>query len=50
MLNASRMRMHGGDDEARHRVTSALWNAGILTLTVLTIAIVFFGVLVIRAT
>ncbi|HTX37744.1 MAG TPA: hypothetical protein VME43_22100 [Bryobacteraceae bacterium] len=50
MLNASRIRVHDGEEETRHQVVSALWNAGVLTLTVLTIALVFFGVLVIRAT
>jgi hypothetical protein len=50
MLSSSRIRIHYGDDETRHRMTSALWNAGILTLTVLTIAIVFLGVFAIRAT
>jgi len=49
MLSASRMRIHDGEEEARQRVVSALWNAGVLALTVLTIAIVFFGFLVIRA-
>ena len=50
MLHSARTRVHDGEEETRHRVVSALWNAGILTLTVLTIAIVFFGVLAIRAT
>lgn len=50
MLSASRIRIHDGEEETRHRVVSALWNAGVLTLTVLTIAVVFFGVLVLRAT
>ncbi len=50
MQSAFRTRIHDGEEETRHRVASALWNAGIVTLTVLTIAIVFFGVLVIRAT
>jgi hypothetical protein len=49
MLSASQVRIHGRDEETRRRLVSALWNAGALTLAVLTIAIVFFGVLAIRA-
>jgi hypothetical protein len=49
MLSASRIRIHSHEEETRHHVVSALWNAGILTLTILTIAIVFFGVLAMRA-
>ena len=49
MLSASRVRIHHGEEEARHRVVSALWNAGIVMLAVLTVVIVLFGVLAIRA-
>jgi len=49
MLSASRIRIHHVEEEVRHRVTSALWNAGIVMLAVLTVVIVLFGVLAIRA-
>ena len=42
-------RMHGRGATWRHAMESTLWNAGIITLTLLTIALVFFGVLAIRA-
>jgi hypothetical protein len=50
MLSPSRIRIHGAEEESRHQLVSALWNAGILTVVVLTLAVLFFGVLAIRAT
>ena len=50
MRSASRIRIHDDEEEIRHRLVSALWSAGILTLTVLTVALIFLGVLAIRAT
>lgn len=50
MLSASHIRIHGREQQSRrNNVESALLNAGALTLTVLMLAIVVFGVLVIRA-
>jgi hypothetical protein len=43
------MRIHDGEEETRHRVLSALWNAGILAVAIVTVAVVLFGVLAFRA-
>ena len=43
------IRGHVRDVAWRHSLESALWNAGFITLAVLTIAILFFGILAVRA-
>jgi hypothetical protein len=50
MLGTFHSRIHGRGEQSRGTVESALLTAGILILTLLTVVILFFGVLVTPAT
>lgn len=49
MRDSLHIRMHGREASCRRAVESALWNAGILTLMLLTVVIIFFGLLAVLA-